>query len=56
MPFSPPEPIDDEETGRPRPLFGVGFWIALAFGLVCVIAGLAFAKLGPEYLRARPPS
>ena len=48
MPSSPP----DDEADRPRPLFSAAFWIALLFGLVCVIAGLAFAAFGPRLFAA----
>lgn len=39
------DPYDDDRA--PRPPMGPPFWIALGFGLVCVLAGLALAKLGP---------
>ncbi len=42
---------DDGERG-PRPLFVPAFWIALLFGLICVLAGLAFAVLGPRLFGA----
>ena len=35
---------------RPRRLMGLWFWLALMFGLACVVAGLALARLGPKYL------
>jgi hypothetical protein len=38
---------EDDQTRAPRPLMGPAFWIALAFGLACVIGGLVLAKLGP---------
>ena len=31
-------------------MMGPWFWIALVFGLVCALAGLALARLGPKYL------
>ena len=40
------DPDDDQGRAR-RPLMGPAFWIALAFGLACVIGGLTLAKLGP---------
>ena len=41
----------EKDDDRPPPrLMGPWFWNALAFGLVCVIAGLALATLGPRYL------
>lgn len=56
MPSFPPEPpeADDDEgpAGRPRALFGVAFWIALLFGVLCVVAGYALARLGPQLFPA----
>jgi len=39
-----------EHGDRPPRLMGPWFWIALLFGLACIVAGLALAKLGPKYL------
>ena len=39
----------DADDKRPRRLMGLGFWIALMFGLACVLAGLTIARLGPRY-------
>lgn len=55
MPSFPPDDDETDPADRPRPLFGPAFWIALLFGLACVIAGLAFARLGPECLHPRAP-
>ena len=42
---------DGSDEDRPPPrLMGPGFWIALAFGLICILAGLALWRLGPRYL------
>jgi hypothetical protein len=47
---------DDHDDGgdrgdrRPRRLMSPWFWLALIFGLACIVAGLALAKLGPKYL------
>jgi hypothetical protein len=41
---------DDASDDKPRPLMGVAFWIALAFGLACVAAGWAVARLAPGLL------
>lgn len=35
---------------RKKPMLGVGFWIAIAFGVLCIAAGYALAKLGPKFL------
>jgi hypothetical protein len=46
-----PKPDNDgDDDGRPPRLMGPWFWLALIFGLACVVAGLALAKLGPKYL------
>ena len=49
-----PQPPDGQGGGdhdRPPPrLMSRWFWLALIFGLACVVAGLALAKLGPKYL------
>jgi hypothetical protein len=40
---------DPDEDGPPPSLrhgFPLGFWLALAFGLACVVGGLLFARLG----------
>lgn len=47
-PDPPPDPVED----RPRPLMGAGFWIMLAFGILCVLAGIGVATLAP---RLSPP-
>lgn len=47
MPSSPPDDDEADPDGEePRALFSAAFWIALAFGLACVFAGLAFALFG----------
>ena len=45
--MGPPDPDDDFE---PRPLMGPTFWIMLALGLACVLAGAAVAWLLPRFL------
>lgn len=44
--------MKDEDDDAPHtPLrLGAGFWTALIFGLVCVAAGYAFARLAPALL------
>jgi len=48
----PPKSGGDGGEGERRPprLMSRWFWLALIFGLACVVAGLALAKLGPKYL------
>ena len=41
---------DDGSDGSPHRLMSRWFWLALIFGLACIVAGLALAKLGPKYL------
>ena len=44
--MSDPDPSDD-----PTPLrLGLAFWLALAVGLACVIAGFVFSRLAPALL------
>lgn len=44
----------DPADYRPRPLLGLSFWALLLFGLVCVLAGVALAILGPKLWARRP--
>lgn len=56
--MSPPDPDlpKDPAEYRPKPLMGIGFWALIAFGVLCVLAGVAVATLGPRLLPAdRPP-
>ncbi len=46
----PPGPADE----RPRPLFSAGFWAAMAFTLLCILAGTALVKLGPTLWPQHP--
>ena len=54
--MSPSEPVppSDPAEYRPKPLLGVGFWVMVAFGLLCVLAGVAVTLLGPRLMSARP--
>jgi hypothetical protein len=45
----------DPAAYRPRPLLGLTFWAMIAFAVLCVLAGVAIANLGPR-LFARPPA
>lgn len=45
-PSDPDLPRDPAEY-RPKSPLGVGFWVFLAFGMICVLAGIAVALLGP---------
>jgi hypothetical protein len=45
-----PKPDGDDHDRPPPRLMSTWFWLALIFGLACIVAGLALAKLGPRYL------
>jgi hypothetical protein len=45
-----PQPPEGDDDGPPPRLMSPWFWLALIFGLACIVAGLALAKLGPKYL------
>ncbi|MFN9847084.1 MAG: COG4223 family protein [Alphaproteobacteria bacterium] len=53
MTQSDTEAPKDPATYRPRPLLGLGFWVFMAFGVLCVLAGAAVALLGPRLLTPR---
>ena len=44
----------DPAVYRPRPLLGVTFWAMIAFGVLCVLAGVALASFGPRLLARTP--
>ena len=44
----------DPAAYRPRPLLGVTFWAMIAFGVLCVLAGVALATFGPRLLAHAP--
>jgi hypothetical protein len=48
--MSPPGPPDDPDDVRPKPLMGPLFWVMLAFGAVCILAGVAMALWAPRLL------
>lgn len=50
----PPEAPRDPAEYRPKPLMGAAFWVWVAFGLVCILAGMALAVFGPKLLPVRP--
>jgi len=43
----------DPAAYRPKPLLGVTFWAMVAFAVLCVLAGVAIANLGPRWLAGR---
>jgi hypothetical protein len=44
----------DPAIYRPRPLLGMTFWAMIAFGVLCVLAGVALASFGPRLLSRTP--
>jgi len=49
-----PDLPKDPADYRPKPLMGLGFWALIAFGVLCVLAGVGVAVLGPRLLPAKP--
>lgn len=49
-----PDLPKDPADYRPKPLMGAGFWALIAFGVLCVLAGVGVAVLGPKLLPAKP--
>lgn len=54
--MTPPDLPRDPAEYRRRPLMGVGFWATIAFGILCVLAGVGVAVLAPRYLAPKPPA
>lgn len=54
MSATEPDLPRDPAEYRPKPLLGVGFWVIVVFGLICVLAGVAVAVLGPRLMSAAP--
>ncbi len=46
-------PRDPADYGPPR-LMSRSFWLVMAFGLICVMAGAAVTAFGPTLFRAKP--
>jgi hypothetical protein len=44
----------DPDEPPPRPLLGPAFWATVALGLVCVVAGAAFALLAARHPAPAP--
>lgn len=57
----PPDPdldpqfAPEDDAPPPRPLFSGGFWVALALGLVLVLAGAVVGLFGPRLFPASHP-
>ena len=48
--MSEPDAPEDPAEYRPKPLMGWLFWVMLAFGTLCVLAGAGVALLLPKLL------
>lgn len=49
-------PPKDPAGYRPKPLLGFTFWAMVAFAVLCVLAGVGIATLGPRLLAPKPPA
>lgn len=47
-----PESDEAPDPAPPRPLLGPRFWLLISFTVVCILAGLAVAWLGPVWFPA----
>jgi len=56
--MTPPDPDLPREPAehRPKPLMGWTFWAMLAFGAICVLAGVGVATLAPTLLAPPAPA
>jgi hypothetical protein len=45
-------PADRTDDSPPPRLFGVAFWAAMVFAILCIAAGYAFARYGPRLFPA----
>ena len=52
--MSEPDLPRDPAEHRPKPLMGWTFWVMLAFGFLCVLAGAGVAMLLPRLLPPKP--
>lgn len=55
MSHTDPDLPRDPAEYRPKPLMGIGFWAMIAFGVLCVLAGVGVALLGPRLLSPKAP-
>ena len=51
MTTEPPPPQGDDSPPR---LFGLAFWAAMVFAILCIGAGYLFAHLAPRLFPAAP--
>ena len=54
--MSAPEPDQPQNPAEPRPppLMGAVFWVLMMFAVLCVLAGVVVAVLGPRLLPHKP--
>jgi len=52
-PAEPSAPHDPAAYARRR-MMGPGYWVFIAFGVLCVLAGYGLAKFGPSLFPAKP--
>ena len=43
-----PDLPKDPAADGPKPLLGPGFWAFIAFGILCVLAGVGVVLIGPK--------
>ncbi len=48
-------PRDPHDYAVRRRGLGLAFWAAMAFGLICILAGIAIDRYGPKLFPAPPP-
>jgi Tfp pilus assembly protein PilN len=48
-------PRDPHDYSLRRRGLGLAFWAAMAFGLLCILAGIAIDRYGPKLFPAHPP-
>ena len=53
---APDLPRDPAEYARHRPRLPLSFWLMLAFGLVCVLAGVVIGRFGARLFPIKPPA
>ncbi|HKT54641.1 MAG TPA: hypothetical protein VJP88_09330 [Caulobacteraceae bacterium] len=50
-PDDPPKDPGDDSVRRGWPL---AFWVAISFGLLCILAGFAIGRYGPMFFPPKP--
>ncbi len=47
-------PSDQVDDAPPQRLFGLAFWAAMVFAILCIAAGYLFAHLAPRLFPVQP--